>query len=108
MLSLFAATDEGPGHFYEVNAASGAAQFPGSSDYLPGDATVRSSVVRSCPRPYFPPPPPLLQPSRSLFDDETSSTGPIYEDIDRMCSYRGPPPVRKRVVPRAVIIRGLG
>ena len=25
-------------------------------------------------------------------DNEVASTGPIYEDIDRMCSYRGYPP----------------
>ena len=70
--------------------------------FVGNSETVRSPVVRGVgerPRPYFPPPPPLPQISTGLqdhtkdfYEDDTLSSGPIYEDIDRMCRYRGQPP----------------
>lgn len=70
--------------------------------FLGNSETVRSPVVRGAgdrPRPYFPPPPPLPQTSKGpqdhtkdFYEDDTLSSGPIYEDIDRMCRYRGQPP----------------
>lgn len=55
-------------------------------------------------RPFFPlpPPPPLNQTKEqqppAVYEEGnySSSTGPIYEDIDRNCSYRGKPPQPSR------------
>ena len=86
-------SDEISSHFYEADSSSGAGVF--STD----PEQVRSPVVRSersAPRPFFPPPPPttastsLSTALRDFYDADADdvSTGPIYEDIDRMCSYR--------------------
>lgn len=86
-------TDESTEYFYDCDASTGPL-FSNDSEYLPNE-TVRSPVVRGeRPRPYFPPPPPpplSTEPSKDFYEEENLSSGPIYEDIDRMCSYRGPP-----------------
>jgi len=76
-------------------------------DELPSRELVRSPLaVRGGgdrPRPYFPPPPPNPQTSttgirdltKDFYEDEVENM-PIYEDIDRMCSYTGPPPTSPR------------
>lgn len=92
-------SDEISGLFYEADCSSGPMLSADS-----GIEPVRSPIVRgerSAPRPYFPPPPPsqglsvMSSASKDLYanDEESSSAGPIYEDIDRMCSYRGHPPM---------------